>query len=109
MMFDRLKIILFRHFKLIILLNMGLSLFFVKLFYDNGFDQYPLYMLMVFNKALLYVFSFVLEMVIFPKSRAYYFRNMDYSYRKLFGILIQIDWFFLLLFYLTGWLCRNYM
>jgi hypothetical protein len=108
-MFDKLKIILLRHFKLIILLNMGLSLFFVKLFYDNGFDQYPLYMLMVFNKALLYIFSIVLEIVMFPKSRAYYFRNMGFSYRKLFGILIKIDVFFLLFFYFTGWLCRNYM
>lgn len=89
-MYAKLKFIYIHHFKLIIFLNFGLSLFFSYLFFLKGFDKIPLYSIALFFKLIGYATTFAIEKLLFSQ-RKYYYLNMGLSYRRLFSVLFGID------------------
>jgi lipoprotein signal peptidase len=101
-MYLKLKSIYFQHFKFAIALNLSISLFFLMLFISKGFDHYPLYMLMLFFKAGGYIIDVVVEKFFFA-ARSFHYKNMGFSYRKIFGILFATDFILLIMVILISY------
>jgi hypothetical protein len=107
-MFYKLKTIYLAHFKVSILLNLWVSLYFLYFFWKTGFDNHSLYTLTLFFKAIAYGAGLAVEKLLSPQ-REFYYRNMGISYRRLFGILYLSDLFVFIALLIIAALCRNFI
>lgn len=107
-MYHRLKILYFHHFKLVGVLNCCLSLFFVYLFVLKGFDKVNLYNLAIFFKLLAYGLTIAIEKLFFAQ-RAFYYRNLGISYRRLLGTFFSLDAIVFTSFMFIGYICRSFI
>ncbi|MBB5438526.1 hypothetical protein HDC92_002202 [Pedobacter sp. AK017] len=97
-----------QHFKFTIALNAFVSISMLVIFWDKGYNHYPLYMLALFMKAVAYGICIAVEKM-FLQPRNYHFRNLGFSYRMIFGWLYGVDLLvFLLVLLLTG-LCKAFI
>ena len=93
----KLSFLYLNHFKAVIALNVFVSLFFSYLFFIKGFDKLNLYFYSVIFKLMGYILSVMIEKIIFPE-RQYFFRNLRFSYRKIFSVLFITDFLIFMLF-----------
>jgi len=107
-MLQKLKILYFRHFKLVGALGFCLSLYFINLFVIKGFDKINLYNLAVFFKLLGYCTTLGIEKLFFS-SRSFYYKNLGFSYRRILGTLFLVDFAIFLLLLLTSWLWMSFI
>lgn len=97
-----------QHFKFIVLLNLFVSICFVIIFWNKGYNHYPLYMLALMLKLVSYGISTAIEKLFF-QSRSFHFRNLGFSYRMLFGWLYAIDFLFFIMILLISLACKTFM
>jgi len=97
-----------QHFKLIIALNLVVTLFFTVVFWLKGYNHYPLYMLAITLKVIGYGISVGIEKLLF-QARSYHYRNLGFSYRMLFGWLLGADFIFFILFLTLSSICKSFI
>ena len=97
-----------QHFKFIVALNLFVSICFVTIFWNKGYNHYPLYMLALMLKLVSYGISIAIEKMFF-QSRSFHFRNLGFSYRMLFGWLYAIDFLFFIVILLISLACKTFM
>lgn len=107
-MLQRLSFVYLHHFKLVALLNLGISIFLTYLFLAKGFDKVNLYNISMAYKLVAYVLTLMIEKLIFTK-RSIYYRNLGLSYRKLLGVFFGLDFFCFLLMLISSWLWMNFI
>jgi hypothetical protein len=107
-MLQKIIFIYLQHFKLIITLNLFVSISFIYLFWAKGYNHYPLYMLALSLKAVAYGISFGVEKMFF-QPRMYHFRNLAMSYRMLFSWLYTADFIFFIAVFLISLACKTYI
>ncbi|MCY1532960.1 hypothetical protein D9M68_682620 [compost metagenome] len=107
-MIDRLRFIFERHFKLMLALNISLSLFLCALFYIKGFDKTLLYTIALFNKGIGYAVTIAIEKLFFGK-RSFYYKNLGISYGRLFSMFFILDVLIFITLLLCAWLLRSFI
>lgn len=106
-MLQRLKFLYVRHFKLAALLNVSTSIFLTYLFVSKGFDRVNLYNIAFAAKFTAYGITLFAEKLLFA-YRSYYYRNLGFSYRKLFGLFFGLDFLGFILMLICAWLWMNF-
>ena len=107
-MLNKLTFIYRQHFKFIIAVNLGTSLFFSFLFLSKGYTHYPLYMLSIIFKLVGYLISIAVERLLYA-SRVYHYQNLGFSYKLIFSRLFIADFLLFILLISTGYLCANFI
>ncbi|WP_199119517.1 hypothetical protein [Pedobacter sp. ASV28] len=107
-MYNKLKIIYTNHFKLVFVLNLGLSLFFLHLFYLKGFGKVGLYNILTAFKLMGYVVTLLTEKLLFDRRKFYYY-NLGLGYRKVLGIFFAIDFVLCAVLLMFCWLCTSFV
>lgn len=104
----RLRFLYLHHFKLVALLNVSLSVFFAYLFIIKGFDKVNLYNIAFVAKLVAYSITLLAEKLLLA-HRSFYYRNLGFSYRKLFGLFFGSDFFSFMLMLLCSWVWMNFI
>ncbi|RZK00598.1 MAG: hypothetical protein EOO43_25135 [Flavobacterium sp.] len=106
-MYQKLKILYLHHFKLVFVLNFALSLFFVHLFFEKGFDKVGLYNLIIAFKLLGYATTLAVEKLFFS-YRIFYYYNLGISYRRILGTFFALEFGLFVLLLTFCWLWMSF-
>lgn len=107
-MYQKLKILYLHHFKLVFVLNLALSLFWLNLFYLKGFDKINLYNLAIAFKLIGYATTVAIEKLFFS-YRIFYYYNLGISYRRILGTFFGIEFGLFVLSLIICWLWMNFL
>jgi len=107
-MYQKLKILYLHHFKLVFVLNFAVSLFFLNLFFEKGFDKITLYNLAIFFKLFAYAIALGAEKLLFSR-RSFHYQNLALSYRRIFSTFYIFDFSFFVFLLTLTWLWKNFI
>lgn len=107
-MLNKLKFLFAQHFKLVAVLNFSLTLYLTYLFILKGFDKVNLYNIAFALKLVAYITTLAIEKLFFA-YRSPYYRNLGFSYRKLFGLFFTFDFLLFISFLLISYLWMSFM
>jgi hypothetical protein len=107
-MLNKLKFLFVHHFKLAAVLNFSLTIYLTYLFVLKGFDKVNLYNIAFALKLVAYVTTLVIEKLFFA-YRSFYYRNLGFSYRKLFGLFFAFDFLLFISLLLISYLWMSFI
>jgi len=95
-------------FKHLILLNVLMSVLAARLFLQEGFNVYGVYIIASSIKIVGYALSLAVERMFYAK-RGYFFKNVGLSYSRIFAYILLLDLGYYIIILLICWIVKSFI